>query len=402
MRIERRDRPPRVLVVGAGKRFLSAMTYYTIRVTNALAGRFVVAAIPMRQLIPTFLYPGRLRVGSVTTRLDYNSEVKVLDGVDWYWVPNLVRVARSLKAWKPEIVIFEWWTGTVIHTYLALALLARLLGASIVVEFHEVLDSSEQRIPLVRPWVGVLGRPFFRLASGFVIHSEADRGPLKARYRLGSRPCVLIPLGPYDHHVSQHPTVRSAPVTRRAAPTGALNLLYFGIIRPYKGVEDLVTAFGALDHDEVQRYWLTVVGETWEGWDLPVKMIQSSPHRSRITLVNRFVDDDEVAAHFAGADAVVLPYHRSSASATAQAAMSNGLPLVVTDVGGLASAVADYEGAIVVPPSDPTALRDAIRRLPQLTGRRYRDPHSWERTVERYGLLFEQLGYPDAVLRPAP
>ena len=92
----------------------------------------------------------------------------------------------------------------------------------------------------------------------------------------------------------------------------------------------------------MQRYWLTVVGETWEGWDLPIKGVQSSPHRSRITLVNRFVDDDEVAAHFAGADAVVLPYHRSSASATAQAAVSNGLPLVVSDVSSLACAVASF------------------------------------------------------------
>src|SRR5664280_2531459 len=55
-----KGRPHRVLVVGAGTHFLSAMSYYTIRVTNALAGRYPVALIPMRRLIPTFLYPGRL------------------------------------------------------------------------------------------------------------------------------------------------------------------------------------------------------------------------------------------------------------------------------------------------------------------------------------------------------
>ena len=128
-----------------------------------------------------------------------------------------------------------------------------------------------------------------------------------------------------------------------SAPPDALNLLFFGIIRPYKGLEDLVRAFDLLDDEEVTRYWLTVVGETWEGWDLPIRLIQSSRHRTRITLVNRFVDDDEVIAHFAGADAVVLPYHRSSASSPAHVAMSNGLPLVITAVGGLPAAVADYE-----------------------------------------------------------
>jgi hypothetical protein len=59
---------PRVLVVGAGTRFLSAMSYYTLRLTNALADRFPVAVIPMRQLIPTFLYPGRARVGAMKTQ----------------------------------------------------------------------------------------------------------------------------------------------------------------------------------------------------------------------------------------------------------------------------------------------------------------------------------------------
>ena len=184
-----------MLVVGAGTRFLSAMSYYTIRFTNALAGRFPVAVIPMRQLIPTFLYPGRSRVGSVKTKLEYDAQVQVLEGVDWYWMPNLPRDLNSVRKWKPDVVVFQWWTGSVLHTYLAIAILARLIGASVVVEFHEVLDSSEERIPFARAWVSALGRPFFRLASAFVVHSDADRELLERRYRIGTRPCVRFPLG---------------------------------------------------------------------------------------------------------------------------------------------------------------------------------------------------------------
>ena len=380
-----------MLVVGAGTRLLSAMSYYCIRLTNALAGRFDVAVIPMRQLIPTFLYPGRSRVGATTTRLDYEPTVKVLRGIDWYLVPNLFRDLNDLRKWKPDVVIFEWWTGTVLHTYLAVGLVARLLGASVIVEFHEVLDSGEERIPIARAWVSILGRPFFRMASSFVIHSAADRAPLEERYGLRGRPCVIVPLGPHDHHAlkSNHP---SESVALRAAPPGALNLLFFGIIRPYKGLEDLVRAFDMLDDEEVKGYWLTVVGETWEGWDLPIRLIQESRHRARITLVNRFVDDDEVIGYFAGADAVVLPYHRSSASSPAHVAMSNGLPLVITAVGGLPAAVADYSGAILVPPHEPAALRDSFNRLPDLCGRRHKDPHSWDHTVALYLQLMEQLG----------
>jgi glycosyltransferase involved in cell wall biosynthesis len=382
---------PRVLVIGAGTRLLSAMSYYTIQLTNALAQRFAVATIPMRQLIPTFLYPGRSRVGLISTRLELDRTVAVMGEIDWFWGANLARAVWRLRAWRPDTVVFQWWTGSVLHTYLALALFARLWGTRVVVEFHEVLDTAEQRIPLARAWVRVLGRPFFGLADAFVIHSEADREPISERYAVGNRPCVVIPHGPIDHFASND---HSSSLPLRDPPTGVVNLLFFGTIRPYKGLEDLVEAFELLDDDEVALYWLTVVGETWEGWELPIRLIESSRHRSRITLVNRFVEDEEVSAYFAGADAAVLPYHRSSASSPASVAMANGLPLVLTAVGGLPEAVADYEGAILVPPHDPRALRDAIRRLPQLCGRRYHDQHSWEHTASAYEGLINRLRMP--------
>lgn len=389
----------RVLIVGAGTRFLSAMSYYTIRLTNALSERFEVAVLPMRQLMPTFLYPGRRRVGSATTRLQYTSDVNVLKGVDWYWVPNLFSDLHSLRKWRPQVVIFQWWTGTVLHTYLAIALFARLLGASVVVEFHEILDTSEDQIPLARAWVRALRGPFFRLASGFVIHSEPDREPLEERYQLRGRPCRLIFHGPFDHYGPSQTNDGSTPAIRRTAPPDALNLLYFGIIRPYKGLGELLDAFEGLNDEEVEHYWLTVVGEPWEGWELLLRQIAGSRHRARITVENRFVDDDEVAAYFSGADAVILPYRRSSASGPAHIAMSRGLPLVVTAVGGLPAAVEDYKGAIIVPPLDPVALRDAIRRLPGMCGRHYTDPHSWHRTVEGYTKLFESLDQAQRKLR---
>lgn len=379
------------MVVGADTHFLSAMSYYTLRLSNALAERFTVAAIPMRRLIPTFLYPGRSRVGTTSTRLDYDSAIDVFNGIDWYWGLHFFHDLIKFKKWKPDVVIFEWWTGSVLHTYLALALLARLQGASIIVEIHEVVDSGEERIPFARAWIAVLGRPFFRLVSAFVIHSESDREPVNKSYRLRGRPCVVIPHGPLDHHSSKNATGISAGISYRSAPSDTLNLLFFGLIRPYKGLEDLVRAFDLFDDEEVKSYWLTVVGETWEGWDLPVRLIQQSRHRQRITLINRFVHDDEVVAHFANADAVVLPYHRSSASSPAHVAMSNGLPLVITAVGGLPAAVKDYEGAILSSPRDPVSLRDAIRLLPALRGRRFRDPHSWNRTVTLYENLMKDI-----------
>lgn len=314
-----------------------------------------------------------------------------MEGIDWHWGPTLLRALAELRRRKPDVVVFQRWTGSVLHTYLVLALAARALGASVIVEFHEVQDTGEARIPLARAWVRLLGRPFFRSISAFVVHSESDRQPVRARYRLGDRPRRVIAHGPNDHHAARALPAGDTVAVLRDAPPDVLNLLCFGIIRPYKGLEDLVRSFELLDDDEVERYWVTTVGETWEGWNLPLDPVRRSRYRDRMTVVNRFVDDDEVVAYFAGADAVVLPYHRSSASPPASVAMSNGLPLVMTAVGGLPTAVEGYQGAILVPLRDPVALSEAIRLLPNLCGRRYEAPHSWEQTAADYAELIRRV-----------
>ncbi len=72
--------------------------------------------------------------------------------------------------------------------------------------------------------------------------------------------------------------------------------------------------------------------------------------------------------------------------------MSAGLPVVVTSVGGLVEAAADYEGAEFVPPRDPRALGDALRNLLRRRDERYADPHSWATSVSRFDQVFQGLG----------
>jgi glycosyltransferase involved in cell wall biosynthesis len=168
--------------------------------------------------------------------------------------------------------------------------------------------------------------------------------------------------------------------------------LYFGVIRPFKGVEDIVSALELMTPEEVARFELTVVGETWENWTLPGERIAASRYRDRIRFINRYVHDEEVGKLFAAADVVVLPYHRSSVSGPLQLTMAQGLPVVVSAVGGLVEATEGYEGAIQVPPRDPAALRQALDAAYELRGRRFTPVTSWERTIEGYGRLFEALG----------
>src|SRR4051794_33658394 len=135
------ERRTRVLVVGSGWHFLSGISYYTCRLSNALSERYEVGAILMRRLLPRRLYPGRVRVGKRLSDLRYAPGVRVFDGIDWFGPPSLLAAVRFLRRFRPDVLVLQWWTGTVLHSYLVLCLVARLAGVRVVIEFHEVQDT---------------------------------------------------------------------------------------------------------------------------------------------------------------------------------------------------------------------------------------------------------------------
>jgi glycosyltransferase involved in cell wall biosynthesis len=378
-----REAELRICVVGSGTRFMSGISVYTNRLANALVYRHRVSVILMRQLLPTRLYPGRVRVGASLDRLEYDRRIKAFDGVDWFWIPSMVRAVALLLGVRPHVVIFQWWTGTVFHSYLLLAVVARLLGSRVIVEFHEGLDTAEDRVPLAASYVRVMAPAILRLSDGFAFHAKSEVSAVGSRYRLPRRPRRVLPHGPHDHYQAGREV---AP--RRDAPPGVCNILFFGVIRPFKGLEDLVRAFELLCDRDSSAYWLTVVGETWEGWTLPAELIARSRWRERVTFVNRYVHDDEVAPLFAGADVVALPYRRSAISGPVHVAMGFGKPLVVTPVGGLAESVEGYAGAVFTEPGDVDDLVRAIETAAHRTDGPYPHPQTWEATLAAYDELF--------------
>ncbi|MDQ2780917.1 MAG: glycosyltransferase family 4 protein [Actinomycetota bacterium] len=390
------DRPgPRVLVVGSGWRFTSGISYYTCRLANALSTVTPTDVILMRRLVPRALYPGRSRVGVAVNDLEYDADIHVYDGVDWFWGRSMRDARRFVRSQQPDVVVLQWWTGAVLLSYLNLARLARRNGARVVMEWHEVQDTGEARIPGVVPYVRRAIGALLSLVDAHVVHSRYDLELLQAAYRIeettpdGVSRVTVVPHGPYDHVNPETPAV-----PRVSSPDTPFNVLFFGTIRPYKGLEDLVDAFGALPAEAQERMHLTIVGETWEGWTGPLESVATSPARDRITVVNRYVTDAEAREHFAAADAVVLPYRRSSASGPLHMAMSAGLPTVVTSVGGLVDAAGDYEGVTFVPPADVPSLVEALKGLPAQRDRRYADPHTWDTTVAAYRSIVGQLDLP--------
>ncbi|HEY3877566.1 MAG TPA: glycosyltransferase [Trebonia sp.] len=387
------ESPLSVCLVGPGWRFTSGISYYTCRLANSMASdQCETSVLLIRRLLPRLLYPGKQRVGLRRASMKYRPDVAVFDGIDWFWGTSLFKALRFLRARRSKVLLLEWWTTATLHTYLLLAIAARAAGMRVVIELHELQDPGEAGFALARSYGHWGLKTLLRLAHGCIVHSKADWQLFESSYGPIDVRVALVPHGPYDQYRevsadSADPAVAAAVSAVRSAPKdGVVNLLFFGLIRPYKGLEDLLRVFNALPREEVERLWLTVVGETWEGTTEPAELIATSPHADRITFVNEYVPDEVVGAAFAHADVVVLPYRRSSSSGILHVAMSWGLPIVVTSVGGLPEAASGYAGAVFVPPDDPALLKDGLMKAAALAGQKFADPRSWHDTVVAVGL----------------
>ena len=381
---------PITLVIGPGDRFLSGVSYYTAQLASVLAQHNPVAVLLLRRLCPRFAYPGRAHVGQTEGTLSF-PDVPVFNGLDWFWGLSALRSWWFWRQVQPQTVILQWWTGTVLHSYLTLAWLAQRSGARLIVEFHEVQDVGEARLPLVGRYTQVGMRRLLRRTDAVVVHSEFDRSLVQTAYpQVAGLPVEVIPHGPYERYARE--ALRRRVAARARLREGEpVRLLIFGVVRPYKGHAELAEAVRLLLTSGLEVH-VSVVGEVWQGYREPLDRLASVLPAERLTVVDRYVPDAEVLGFFTETHVVVLPYHRSSASGPLHIAMSLGLPVVTTSVGGLVEATAGYPGAVLVPPRDPAALATGIRAALPLVGMSHPDPHSWSFTAERFTALLERIG----------
>jgi glycosyltransferase involved in cell wall biosynthesis len=176
-------------------------------------------------------------------------------------------------------------------------------------------------------------------------------------------------------------------------------LLFFGFVRPYKGLSYLLDALPNVNLDVIPR--LLIVGEFWEDKEPYLIQIDALGLAERVTITDRYVPDEEVGIYFSACDVVVLPYVDTSQSAVVQLALGLGTPVITADVTGVPEAGRSSAGCLVIPPSDSQAVADAVHRF--FTDPVHRNPAgastraeartSWEHLVDSV----ERLSADDAL-----
>lgn len=378
-----------ICIVGPSKRFLSGISYYTIRLANAMSAEKDVSVVCFRQLLPTFLFPGKSHVGKNISDLNFSPGIPVFDGMDYNNPLTWVQAYRFLKVQKPDIIVLQWWTSSVAHMQLLLKIFADLLHKpKIIVEFHEVVDPFEESILPIRLYSKMTGKLLRKNLDAYITHSESDKQLVSERYSIAPEKIHVIPHGLYDQY-GELLDIKAA--RKNLSINDEFVILSFGLIRKYKGIPYLIRAFEQFPSEILEKSRLLIVGEIWEDRKELLDQIKASPFRDRITLVDEYVPDEKINLYFSAADVVVLPYLRASQSGIAHIAMSFGKPVVVSEVGGLKESMANYEGTFFVPPEDVDSIRKAI--LSQFGERKhYEAPdQKWDKIINCYIELIQSI-----------
>jgi glycosyltransferase involved in cell wall biosynthesis len=240
----------------------------------------------------------------------------------------------------PDVLHYQWLTMPALDVNLLPKQRPRVMTAHYILPPHP----SRRQVASARRSFGAM--------DAVIAHSEHSAGRLRDELGLDPARIRVVPHGAFDY-LTRLPEEKPLPPELEGAEGPVI--LCFGLLRPYKGIENLLTAFRAVEGAE-----LWIVGNPRMDVAPLRRLAGQAP--GRVRFVTRFVDEAEIPAIFARADLLVLPYLDAEHSGVLYTGLAFGKPLLLSAVGGFPE-VAATGAARLVPPGDTAALAAALTEL---------------------------------------
>lgn len=290
--------------------------------------------------------------------------------------PAMVRYRRIAR--EADVVHFQWLPVQWLDSHL-------LPDRPVVLTAHDLLP--REAIPSQ-----VRGqRRIYDAVDAVIVHSAYGRRQLTELIGVTPEKVHVIHHGAFDY-LTRLGTQRPLPDELEAVESPVV--LFFGLLRPYKGLEVLLQAWRGIRDAE-----LWIVGRP----RMALEPLEATAPAG-VRFIPRFVEDSELPAYFRRADMVVLPYTRTERfdfSGVLATALAFGRPVIASDIGGFTE-VAEAGAARLVSPDDPAALHGALADLIEDTAQRERlaagaraaadGPFSWERAASQTLAVYRRLG----------
>lgn len=325
--------------------FRGGISQFNACLYDELGRHNMVRAFNFRRQYPEFLFPGKTQYVTEDDPAVPIESISLLDTANPF---TYGKTFRAIRDWNPDLVIMRYWMSYFAPSLGYIA--RRLKGTCKVIGILDNVVPHEPRF-FDRP----LTRYFLSGCSGFVTMCDAVSQDLLSIRPDAQYTVIRHPL--YTHFGERK--AREEAESRLGLAHGKRNILFFGLIREYKGLDILLEAFGKLG----DGYQLIIAGEPYGSFDRYREIIGRLGNREHIHLFLKYIKDSEVSDYFSAADVAVLPYRSATQSGISSVAYHFEVPMIVTGVGGLRETIGETGTGLVARGCTPEDIRSEIVRF---------------------------------------
>jgi glycosyltransferase involved in cell wall biosynthesis len=382
----------KICLVAPVSRWRGGIHQYSVHLANNLAKTTDVDVVSYKSMFPRWFHPSKAR--RISGEMPVSGRVAIYEILKYYSLVSSFRAARVIQnSIRPDVVDIQWFVPQHGFVLIPLILLLKFWfrsKARIFLTVHNVLPHEK------RVFDRLLSRWAFRFSDRLLVHAETLRDEAVKSFGENPQKIAVVP-----HGICADGTV-SYEKTEARARLGIKEkyvLLFFGFVRPYKGLHDLIEAFRIVA--EKCDVALLIAGEFFSGLSQYREQLRSKGLLRKTYLFHRYIGSEEVPVFFSAADLLVQPYIKfSGQSGVSQTAYLHSVPIVATDVGGLPELVIDGQTGMIVQPRNPKELAFAIetllgdeekRRQYGLNGKRLLETElAWDRVTQSLVKLYAE------------
>ena len=323
--------------------FRGGISHFSQMLCNALKSKSKLKTYTFKTQYPSILFPGKTQyIKNFKTQKDSAKRI-----VSTFNPFSYLFASRILKKDNPDVFICNYWMtffGPMFGT-IAFFLPKKVVKIAII---HN-LTPHEKRF-FDKPF----NRFFLNSFDGAIVLSDFV---LKDLQKINSKiPAIVIPHPKYDQFQSS--LSKSEARNKLKIHPNKKTILFFGIIRDYKGLDLLINAFNELD----STYQLLIAGEVYGSDQKYMNLIESNSNKERIFFNNQFVADENVPTFFSASDCLVLPYKSGTQSGVAAIADKFSIPVIATNVGGISENIKNEVNGIIIHELNSSSISKAIQK----------------------------------------
>lgn len=309
---------------------------------RALEQSHEVAAFNFSIQYPSFLFPGETQFVKPEDHADAIPSKRLLNSVQPL---SYLKTARKINEFAPEVLISNYWMSFFGPSMGFVAKKVKNKTKRIAV-LHNVIPHEK------RFYDTPFNRYFLNNQDAFVVLSAAVEKDLLS---LKPDAKVLRLQHPIYSHFGEKMSREKAHHELKLE-VEKKTILFFGLIREYKGLDVLLTAFSALSDD----YQLVIAGECYGSFEKYEAQMDELRIKDRVQVSNRYIPDHEVATFFSAADVCILPYKSATQSGITAISHHFCVPLIATNVGGLKETIEEGKNGTIVAEPKPELFVAAI------------------------------------------